>query len=216
MSALFEPRAEDLASLLPESASASILDVGCGNGFLTYYLTPLFGQSVGVDYSQAMLTANPSTKTACASALALPFGDRSFDLVVASHLLHHLEADDRRRAVQEMARVARRRLILYEPNRNNPLMFLFGLLKPEERLSLSFSARYLRGLIAESGFGRIDVRVEGMTVPNRAPAFVAPLGRALGETWFRRFGLYIRGIASRCKEAPGSKTVHTRSRRPTG
>ncbi len=203
--ALFEPRAEDLAELVPDAASASVLDVGCGNGFLTYYLASCFGRVVGVDNSPAMLGANPCEHRVCATAQALPFDDLSFDLVVASHLLHHLEEDDRREGVREMARIARTALILYEPNRNNPLMFLFGLLKPEERFSLAFSPGHLRSLAAESGFPRAKIRVEGLTVPNKAPAFYAPIGRALDNTLLQRCGFYLRAIATRSADYQESR-----------
>ena len=49
--ALYEPRAEYLASLVTDAAGASVLDVGCGNGFMTIPLEQCFGRVVGADYS---------------------------------------------------------------------------------------------------------------------------------------------------------------------
>ncbi len=48
-----------------------------------------------------------------ADALQLPFGDRSFDLVMAVRLLHHLHTEEQQGAcVRELLRVARRWVIL--------------------------------------------------------------------------------------------------------
>lgn len=193
--ALFEPRAEYLASLVDDAASASVVDVGCGNGFLTVYLERVFGRAVGVDYSESMLAASPCREKVCASATELPFEDGEFDVAVESHLLHHLEPADRAQAVREMARVARRAVVLYEPNRNNPLMFAFGALKKEERMSLAFSPRYVGSLLSETGLPGRSVRVEGMIVPNKAPAAWAPVAGLLERTPLRVLGFYTRAAA---------------------
>jgi SAM-dependent methyltransferase len=46
---------------------------------------------------------------------ALPFGDASFDVVVAVDVLEHVEPADRAVALREMARVARRRVVVAAP-----------------------------------------------------------------------------------------------------
>jgi ubiquinone/menaquinone biosynthesis C-methylase UbiE len=46
------------------------------------------------------------------NALALPFGDVSFDYVTTSLFLHHLDDDDVVRVLREMSRVARRGIIV--------------------------------------------------------------------------------------------------------
>ena len=67
-----------------------ILDVGCGNGFFTYYFSKL-AYTVGIDYSRYMLSINPGALLIQGSALALPFKTDSFDLVFCSNLLHHVK-----------------------------------------------------------------------------------------------------------------------------
>lgn len=195
--ALFEPRADYLASLVPDASKASIVDVGCGNGYLTWWLERRFGRAVGVDYSQSMLDANPCKEKVCASATELPFEDGAFDIAAESHLLHHLVEEDRRKAVQELARVAKVAVVLYEPNRNNPLMFAFGALKPEERMSLRFSRGYVRRLLDETGFDRRAARVEGLIVPNKAPAVWSKVAGVLEKTPVRLLGFYTRAVATR-------------------
>lgn len=193
--ALFEPRADFLASLMPAPRSASVLDVGCGNGFLTLPLEARFGRAVGVDFSPQMIHANPAREKMVGDATALPFEPKSFDVVVASHLLHHLPAAERLAAVREMGRVARHAVVLYEPNRNHPLMFADGCIKAHERMLLKFSPGYVGTLIRESGLPNVHVRVEGWTTPNLCPPWWAGIGRRLDRSPLRALGLYIRAVA---------------------
>lgn len=194
---LYEPRVAYLASLVPNPAQAGILDVGCGNGFMTVPLERRFGRVVGLDQSEAMLEVNPCREKRLGSACELPFADGEFDLAVANHLLHHMTRADRVRAVRQMARVARTGVVLFEPNRGNPAMFLFGLLRKEERMSLEFSRGHIRSLLVETGWDQIHVRAEGMVLPNRSPDWWIPVGSFLARTPLRALGFYLRGVALR-------------------
>jgi ubiquinone/menaquinone biosynthesis C-methylase UbiE len=51
-------------------------------------------------------------------ALNLPFNDRSFDVVMASLFFHHLSDDDCVRVLQQMWRIARRRIIVNDLHRH--------------------------------------------------------------------------------------------------
>lgn len=80
-----------------------ILDAGCGIGLLGRLYPSL--DLVGVDASMTLLrhaTTGYRLRVE-ASAEALPFADRSFDVVVALNMLHHVI--DPARAVREFARV---------------------------------------------------------------------------------------------------------------
>lgn len=94
-------------------AGDTVLDVGCGKGFLLYDLT----QSVpgievsGIDVSQyALDNANAEVRPSLqvGNAAALPFADDSFDLVISINTLHNLKVDDLERALREIERVGRR------------------------------------------------------------------------------------------------------------
>ena len=53
-------------------------------------------------------------------ARALPYGDGSFDVVTSHHLLEHIPAPDRMRALAELVRVARKRVFVTGPFEENP------------------------------------------------------------------------------------------------
>jgi SAM-dependent methyltransferase len=85
-----------------------VLDAGCGPGL--YYDKMLKKQHVhyvGMDLLAPMLVNHPARtddgKLAVANIETLPFDDNSFDVVMANHMLYHV--NDVHRAVQEMRRV---------------------------------------------------------------------------------------------------------------
>jgi SAM-dependent methyltransferase len=91
----------------------SILDVGCGNGWFTNHAAKHL-KIIGVDRSWVAL--KHLTTTCCqADAGALPFQDRSFDLIVAMEVLEHLTFDRYTRAINELARVSRRYVLVTVP-----------------------------------------------------------------------------------------------------
>ncbi|MHB0856570.1 MAG: class I SAM-dependent methyltransferase [Anaerolineae bacterium] len=97
---------------LPESAG-SVLDVGCGNGVVTN-LIHMDAVVVGVDRSTAALRW-VRTPRVQGDITDLPFGDGSFDVVIATEVLEHLPETVFARALQEMARVSRRHLLISVP-----------------------------------------------------------------------------------------------------
>lgn len=196
VSATFEPLADIVASSVEHPGESRVLDVGCGNGFLQWALEQRFGSVAGVDYSQQMVKINPCKETHLASSTNLPFADKSFDVAVAAHLLHHLNEPDRIQTLTEMKRVARLTVVSFEPNRNNPVMFGFCVVKPEERMALRFTSSYMRELFIEAGLEDIRIHVEGWITPNKAPVWWTAVGRALGKTPLRRIGFDICSVAT--------------------
>lgn len=103
-------------SAVDAGAADEILDVGCGNGFLWTAGSPTVRQGTRVtlvDASPGMIDATRSkigaiggsSELLVARVEALPFGDDSFDLVMANHMLYH--SDDVHQAIAEIARVVR-------------------------------------------------------------------------------------------------------------
>jgi ubiquinone/menaquinone biosynthesis C-methylase UbiE len=181
------PKIELIRKTVAMTSATRLLDVGCGNGFFTYYFDK-FCDAYGIDASQAMLGMNPVKKILKMDADALAFGDGSFDVVFCHDLLHHVGRADR--VVCEMKRVSRKYVVLLESNRNNPFLFLFAALVPEERGCLKSSLSYLTGLAQNQGLRVLESFSYGMVFPNKLPVFMIPLSRCfnfkqpLGETNF--------------------------------
>jgi SAM-dependent methyltransferase len=157
-----------------------LLDVGCGDGFFMFYFDRIC-DAYGVDYSERLLRKNPSRKTFRMDAHSLDFEDNSFDVVFCHSLLHHVEDPDR--VVREMVRVSRKHVVILEPNRNNPVIFLHSLLVREERKGLTFSVAYLQRMAGGNGLRVLASFSYGSVVPIRtlelALSAVAPLTRLL-------------------------------------
>ena len=107
------PQLQRFVSDLP---AAFTLDVGCGTGYLTRFLT---GAKVGLDFSGRMLKQAVGREAADAyvrgDALALPFRDRSFDRVFSSHFYGRLEKEERLRFLTESHRVAPSFVVIDSP-----------------------------------------------------------------------------------------------------
>ena len=156
------------------TAETRLLDVGCGNGFFTYYFDKICDTS-GVDYSEKMLQINPVKKTFLMDANNLKFENNSFDISFSHGFLHHVDNMDK--VIQEMKRVSKKYVIILDANRNNPLLFLFSLIVKEERKALKFSLSYLRNVIKRNGLNIIDSFSLGMIVPNKMPLFLLPIAK---------------------------------------
>jgi 2-polyprenyl-6-hydroxyphenyl methylase/3-demethylubiquinone-9 3-methyltransferase len=89
--------------------ATTILDIGCGAGFLSNALALEEFKVTAVDLSQESLniaTNYDTTKTVRyvqADAFHLPFADNSFDVVTAMDFLEHIEEPEK--AIKELSRV---------------------------------------------------------------------------------------------------------------
>ena len=90
-----------------------VLDVGCGNGSLTFAVVDRSKPSsiVGLDRTAAFIdyakakSANPAIEFQIGDACALPFSDASFDRVLSLLVLHFIPETEA--AIREFRRVAR-------------------------------------------------------------------------------------------------------------
>jgi SAM-dependent methyltransferase len=88
----------------------SILDVGCGTGYLANQLREMYGvEPTGVDIRDARVSPIAFSSF---DGTSIPFPDRSFDHVVLSYVLHH--ANDPVALARECHRVARHSVIVFE------------------------------------------------------------------------------------------------------
>lgn len=114
-----------LRRMLGPRPGESLLDVGCGTGYFTRQFARADKLAVtGLDPNRDWLAfaerhAAGTENYAGGSALALPFADNSFDLALSVTALCFVA--DQRRALAEMLRVARRRVVLGLLNRHSLL-----------------------------------------------------------------------------------------------
>jgi SAM-dependent methyltransferase len=106
------PVAERFCDFYGLKSGQWVLDIGCAKGFLLHdLLRAVAGLRVaGLDISRyaiehAMETVKPFLVVG--SADALPFADRSFDLVISINTVHNLDLPACQRAIREMERVSR-------------------------------------------------------------------------------------------------------------
>lgn len=90
----------------------SILDVGCGKGFMLYDFRNIIPQINvrGIDISEyAIENSLPEIKDclSVANAINLPFENNSFDFVISINTIHNLEIDECAKALKEISRVSR-------------------------------------------------------------------------------------------------------------
>lgn len=110
---------------------STILDVGCGEGYVTYHLHKQrpHAEITGIDSSKEIIELakklHPGINFEVASAEKIPFPDKSFDTVVASELLEHLP--DPSIAIKECSRVSRELVIFSVPR--EPYFRLANLLR---------------------------------------------------------------------------------------
>jgi 2-polyprenyl-3-methyl-5-hydroxy-6-metoxy-1,4-benzoquinol methylase len=95
-----------LLDAIGDCAGKTVLDAGCGEGYLARSLTSSGADVLGVDSCQGLIEAAGRLGTASfarASVDALPIRDEAVDLVVANHLFSHLP--DPTGAIREFGRV---------------------------------------------------------------------------------------------------------------
>lgn len=106
-----------LTRILGAVEGQTVLDVGCGTGYLVDWLKQrrLELALTGVDFiiEPGTRTRHPAIEFVEAPIEQLPFPDRHFDTVICTHVLEHIL--DFRAALTELRRVARHRLILVVP-----------------------------------------------------------------------------------------------------
>lgn len=125
----WQPVAQALIDRYHLSESSSVLDVGCGKGFLLYELKMLLpGLTVsGFDVSSHGIEgARPEVRESLFIYPAqerYPYPDASFDLVISLGCLHNLRLPELQIAIPEIERVGRSGYIMLESYRNNTELF---------------------------------------------------------------------------------------------
>jgi ubiquinone/menaquinone biosynthesis C-methylase UbiE len=150
--------------------NAAILDVGCGGGWTVRKLLALApeGKVVGLDYSSASVAVSRDTNAheieagrvqiEQGSVAALPFPDRSFDIVAAVET--HYYWPDLPANVREILRVLTPGgtfVLIAETYRGGPFRVLYGLVMPLLRAAFLSDAEH-RDLLTQAGFTEVETK----------------------------------------------------------
>lgn len=120
----WRPVAEKIVEYYNIKPGDSILDVGCGKGFLLYDLQQIVPDVIvaGIDISKyAIENAKEEVKSflKVGHANSLPFTDNSFDHIISITTLHNLYCYDLELALKEIERVGKKnKYICVESYRN--------------------------------------------------------------------------------------------------
>lgn len=195
--AMFLPWASILLHHAVPKARERVLDVACGTGIVARKTAPLVGADgkvIALDINPAMLAvarALPAPSGATinwqeGNAMALPFPDDTFDVVLCQHGLQFVP--DRAGAVREMRRVlapgGRALVIVLQALARHPV-FEALMESVARHLSLPVSAvmtpfalcdaSELRTLFTAAGFKKVDILPESTMVRFREPERFVPL-----------------------------------------
>jgi ubiquinone/menaquinone biosynthesis C-methylase UbiE len=115
--------------LIPKDRKISVIDLGCGKGIWGYLfcasrenMTYLCGVDITPTYLKFVKERNVYDDLILCDCTHLPFRDRSFDLVLLSEVLEHLEKKQGYAVLKQLERIARQLIIITVPQ---------GLLKQE-------------------------------------------------------------------------------------
>jgi SAM-dependent methyltransferase len=135
-------------------AGESVLDGGCGFGQLTDYLRKRGFKATGVDLLEECVVAGkarfPEADIRVAKTEQLELPDKSFDTVVLKDTIHHVyEEDDVAEFLADVRRVARKRLVIQDPN---PTFVLRAARKLIGHVDPVCSPKDAERVVAEAGF----------------------------------------------------------------
>jgi ubiquinone/menaquinone biosynthesis C-methylase UbiE len=103
----------------------SVLEVGCGRGYLARRLAEANTVTAcDIQICERLTGDGSDVRYVACNVENLPFGDASFDYVVSTHTLEHVQ--DLPRAMRELRRVAREGLIVVVP-KQRPYEYTFSL-----------------------------------------------------------------------------------------
>lgn len=174
----------------------TVLELGCGTGYFTRELARSGADIVAIDVSPELLEiartncSAPNVRYEIQNAYALSYSNATFDSVVGSSVLHHLEIEE---AVREIYRVLKSGGTIYftEPNMLNPQIAIQKNVpwikrrlgdSPDET---AFFRWQLRRLLEQAGYGDIRIEPFDFLHPKTPVPLIDPLnafGRFLEKT----------------------------------
>ena len=195
-----------LGAVLAEIDPHSVLDAGCGEGeMLRRGVLPSAVRPVCLDLRPASLAEVGAERRVCGSVFALPFAGRSFDTVTCLEVLEHL--DDPAAAVRELARVARRAIVVSVPlralfpHRQCAAREASGAAGQSPRACATLESPHLSGLplgLGDRSADRRSVSLDHRVLPSK-PTLIFLLLAVIGVA---RIAATYRSIAQTSDETP--------------
>jgi len=114
-----QERLKEIINIIPSDVN-SLLDVGCGNGFIVNFLKKIdkYKKLVGLDISSVALKSVKTEKVQ-GSVENIPFKDKSFDLVMCLEVLEHLSEKNFQKGISELQRVSKKYILITVPNKES-------------------------------------------------------------------------------------------------
>lgn len=134
----------------------TVLDVGCGKGFMVYDFTKLIPNLMieGIDVSEYAIKNSKSEIShllKVANANSLPYEDNSFDYIISINTIHNLDLEECKKALKEITRVAKKSSFItvdaYNNEEEKKRMFAWNL-----TAKTIMSANDWKHLFAECGY----------------------------------------------------------------
>lgn len=177
----------------------TIVEIACGLGASSKYLSGNYEKYIGIDYSEGLIKKagefyrdNSKAKFIAENIKnikASQIQPHSADVVLAVGALHHMTGLDE--VVKSLINIARHNsyFVAIEPNRANPVIqamrWIWARINPDySRDQIFFSKRELRDLLQKNNFKDIELEYQGFFTPPFAqviinPQFISvPLSRA--------------------------------------
>lgn len=127
----FAKRAEYIFTQIEIHKPKNVLDIGCGRGFYVNALTifPFIQKIEGIDLNEEYLKKaqeninNKNIYLQAASVYKLPFKNDSFECIILSEVLEHLQFE--KKALEEIKRVLKKNglLLITVPSKNFPFLW---------------------------------------------------------------------------------------------
>lgn len=151
-----------IVDVLEQARPGTILDFGCGAGWLSKFLSSKGYDVIGIDVSSSLIRSAIKVSTRSSfivgDCVNLPFGYGVFDCIIGSAILHHL---DPHQALAECYRATAPggTLLLMEPNRlNPPAAFGRKITNVQTKGESPFYPWTLRSALIRTGWAICDIR----------------------------------------------------------
>ena len=178
----------------------ALLDYGCGAGDLLRVLADLGTRAAftGCDVSTRMLdeaarrwpgALGPVPTLVVQDGARTPFGDRQFDIVTISAVLHHVPVEERQAVYRELGRVLKPggRIYVFEHNPRNPLVRYVIARTPIDENAILLDAREVRHGLLDTA--RYELETDYLMFMPPGIAFLRPIDRTLA--WLPLVAQYV-------------------------